>query len=701
MELFERCQRINDHLREGNEAGARDALIVLLDEMQTAEVPPTPLVNHLIREVGLFPYMQASTAAWYDRFAVEAFTADVGEPQPVALHREQSRLLHALLQGKSIAVSAPTSFGKSFVVDAFIAARHPNIVVILVPTIALTDETRRRLERRFGRRYKIITAADQPLADKSILVFPQERAQGYLRALKSVDMLIVDEFYKASKSFDKDRAASLIYVMQRLSRISKQRYFLAPNIDYLRESPLTEGMEFLRMDFNTVFLKKTELYDDIGKNEEKKSAALLSILESNPGKTLIYAGSYSNVSKVATLLLDARPQVPQPRLRQFASWLGRHYDPNWVLPRLISKGAGIHTGQLHRSLSQLQVRLFEEPDGLSQLISTSSIIEGVNTSAQNVVLWSNKAGQAKINNFTYKNIIGRGGRMLRHFVGKIFILEKPPPDEQTNLELDFPDELLGLEDRTWEDREYTPEQIARIEEYERTMASLIGEMNLRGLQNEGILQTTDGELALRIARAVVQDKRNWHVLSNLNSSDPTRWRNALFRLLKLTPAGWEARWNQFVRFVQVAAYNWERTIPEQLEELDEVDVGVWEFFKLERTMTFRLSALLSDVTTLYNQARPNDRLNLKPAIAKISHAFLPTVVFQLEEYGLPRMLSRKIQDAGVVDFEHGDLDLDSATARFLEIGLDAVADQLPDADPFDLYILKHFYDGLGDDVSWT
>lgn len=77
-----------------------------------------------------------------------AFEIDVGR-QLAILHREQSTVLARLQKGKSIAVSAPTSFGKSFIIDAFIAAKHPDTVVIIVPTIALMDETRRRLLKTF------------------------------------------------------------------------------------------------------------------------------------------------------------------------------------------------------------------------------------------------------------------------------------------------------------------------------------------------------------------------------------------------------------------------------------------------------------------------------------------------------------------------------------------------------------------------
>lgn len=117
---------------------------------------------------------------------------------------------------------------------------------------------------------------------------------------------------------------------------------------------------------------------------------------------------------------------------------------------MVLRGTGIHNGQLHRSLSQIQIKLFEEPDALQTIISTSSIIEGVNTSAQNVILWSNLSGKgrARITDFTYKNIIGRGGRMLRHFVGKIYILEEPPKETDNSLNLEIPDELVSdLESR--------------------------------------------------------------------------------------------------------------------------------------------------------------------------------------------------------------------------------------------------------------
>jgi hypothetical protein len=685
---------VNNYLYSGNESAARDVLIKLLAEIDKDGLGYSPLINHMIRDVGLFPYLEPSTASWQDRYVYEAFKADVGENEPITLHREQSRLLNALLSGKSIAVSAPTSFGKSFVIDSFISIKKPSNVVILVPTIALADETRRRLQRKFGEHYKIITTPDQSLSKNNILIFPQERAVGYMSALDHIDILIVDEFYKASKKFDKERSPALIRAIVRLGGIADQRYFLAPNIDELQGNVFTENMEFLRLDFHTVFLEKNDLYVEIGKDEKKKSDVLLNILSSNDGKTLIYAGTYTNIKKISNLLMESAEHKERPLLHQFQSWLANNYDPNWDLTKLIIKGFGIHNGQLHRSLSQIQIKLFEEADGVDYLISTSSIIEGVNTSAQNVIVWSNKNGNARINDFTYKNIIGRGGRMFRHFVGRIFILEEPPAEEVTQLDLEFPDDLLGTIDEKYLDIEYTQKQAAIIQEYENEMRDLVGVDNLEYFRRNEVLQNSNSKLILGIAKNIKDNPDSWNGLQYLNSDDTRSWERFLYKLIKLQPGAWEIQWSKYVEFVKILANNWRQTIPEMLDELNQYDIGIDSFFKLERNTTFKLATLLGDVHTIYNRINQSDPVDLTPAISRLSHAFLPSVVFQLEEYGVPRMISRKINSAGVINLENVDEDIHDVIVKFKHIGFDGIMKSVGNMDDFDAYILRYFYEGI-------
>lgn len=692
MDVFYECQLINSFIEEDNEPKARDELIKLLDYHKQEHVPYEPLINNLIRQVGLYPYIDVETSSWQDRFVYESFKSDIGGDTEVTLHREQSLILKKLTEGRSLAVSAPTSFGKSFIIDAFISIKKPKNIVIIVPTIALTDETRRRLKRKFSNYYKIITTSDVKIAEKNIFIFPQERAAHYVDELDNIDMLVIDEFYKASEKFDKERSSSLINIILKLGRKASQKYFLAPNISKINENVFTRDMEFVHIDFNTVYLEKHDLFNEIKGDDNLKSEMLLRILESSVGKTLIYAGTYSNIDKVANLLIDNHEPVESEILRNFEHWLVNNYDRNWHLTNLIKRGCGIHNGQLHRSLSQIQVRLFEEKEGLKNIVSTSSIIEGVNTSAENVVVWRNRNGQSKINDFTYKNIIGRGGRMFKHFVGKIYILEEPPVSTETHLDLSFPDELIGSIDEEEFKQELTKEQIAKIINYKEEMSEILGDDLFKAMKNESIFESTNSYLIRDIARDLAYNSDEWNGLGYLNSDNTNDWGRLLYKVIKMHPGGWGVEYNKFVGFIKILSKNWTQSIPELLHELDQYDIGVDEFFKLERNVTFKLAATLSDINILQKKILDNP-VDISPFISKAAHAFLPPVVFQLEEYGLPRMITKKIHNENIINFE-GDDDLHQIIEKFNELTMDCLVDSVQSFDEFDKYIIKYFYEGI-------
>jgi len=695
MDIFEECSAINDLLQANEEIEARNRLICLLDNLEKKEQAYTPLLNHLIRESGLYPYLEPETSSWQDRFVYESFKVDIGQVEPVTLHSEQSLVLKHLLDGDNLAVSAPTSFGKSLIIDAYIAIKKPKNILILVPTIALTDETRRRLNKKFSAEYKIVTTSEVELGEKNILIFPQERAIHYCDKLEQLDLLVVDEFYKASRAFDKERSPALLKAMLKLGEKAAQKYYLAPNIADLNENPFTKGMTFLRMDFNTVFLEKHEEYKDINKDVQKKNDALLRILGKHETKSLIYAGTYAGVDDVTTLLIDNTEKEDSPLLSDFSAWLSTNYHPNWKLTNLVKRGVGIHTGQLHRSLSQIQVRLFEEEkDGLQTLVSTSSIIEGVNTSAENVIVWSNKKAQLKLDDFTYRNIIGRGGRMFRHFVGKIYILEEPPAPVETQLELTFPDELLADVDDEKYKQELTDKQLAKLLQYKEEMAQLMGQESFERLRNEGALISSDTELIGTIVLAIKNDPKFVRALANLHtpSSDYCVWTLSK-KVLRLVPSGWEQGYAKFAECVRVLSSNWSLSIPELLDQLSEHDISIDQFFKIERDATFKLTALLNDINVIQKEIAPDQKMDISSYIAKLSKAFLPSCVMALEEYGLPRMLAKKIHASGLVNFEDEKLDLHSAINLLREIQTDILG-KVEGLDSFDRYVLDYFFDGI-------
>lgn len=691
-EIFEECAQINALIENSNKAEARSMVVNLLDKLRRDGNEYTPLINHVIREVGLFPYIDPKTALWEDQVVVEAFKANVGDETPVTLHSAQSHVLKRLLLGDNIAVSAPTSFGKSFIVDAFIAIRQPENVVMIVPTIALADETRRRIEHKFSHKYKIITTTDATITERNIFIFPQERSFAYLDKLEKIDMLIVDEFYKASSMFDDDRSSSLLSAIIELGRISRQKYYLAPNIHKIADNVFTQGMQFMRLtDFKTVITKAAKIYEKRRSDEnvdEFKKNNLVNILQNNTAKTLVYAGSYNNINKVSTILADNLPYKETSLLRDFNDWLKVNYGDSFSLCQLSERGIGIHNGKMHRSLSQIQVKLFECTEGLDTIISTSSIIEGVNTQAEQVIVWSNKNGLHKFDYFTYRNIIGRAGRMFKYFVGKVYLLEEPPVQENTTLTIDFPDEVAESLDSEDPGIEINQEQNNHIKEYEEFMMNALGAENFRQIRKLSIFKSCDP----RILKSLIEKLKanpNWpRGYAALAATNTYNWREPVLDVVSLLG-------DNMARLIKIAIWkmpdNWTRSIAEVYSELS--DISYEDLFSAERYLSYNLCSTLSVINILKKSFDPTSP-DISLFIGRAANAFLPKLVYQLEEYGLPRMISRKIQNSGLINLEDDSVEISEIIKQFSNIGREKVIQGLNNLLPFDKFIINYFYDGI-------
>ncbi|MNR36254.1 hypothetical protein D3C85_1541520 [compost metagenome] len=113
---------------------------------------------------------------------------------------------------------------------------------------------------------------------------------------------------------------------------------------------------------------------------------------------------------------------------------------------------------------------------------------------------------------------------------------------------------------------------------------------------------------------------------------------------------------------------------------------------MERIASFNLSALANDINVLYKEII-NNGVDISSFISKVSHAFLPSVVYQLEEYGLPRMISKKLQNARLINFHDEQLTIHSTLEIFKGIGLEEIK-AYSFLDSFDKYIIEYFYEGI-------
>lgn len=83
-------------------------------------------------------------------------------------------------------------------------------------------------------------------------------------------------------------------------------------------------------------------------------------------------------------------------------------------------------------------------------------------------------------------------------------------------------------------------------------------------------------------------------------------------------------------------------------------------------------------------------------VQNLQNVFLPPHVYTLEEFGLPRMLSKTIDKFNIIKFDFNDNgDINKILKEFKK-NKDKIK-ELFDENSFDYYILKYFYDGISVD----
>jgi len=387
------------------------------------------VIDSLAREAGLFPYMSDDLSLGY-ALAREVHRVPNFVPASY-FHAEQRSVFSKLLAGDNVVLSAPTSFGKTLLVDALIAAKQPKLAIIVVPTIALLEERRRTLIQRFPE-YKVVTQSFQPLeGDKVILVGTQERILE--RAdLPDPDLFVIDEFYKLDLTKDKVRARSLHLLLAKYIDVAKQVYLLGPSIE---ANPVdAEG----RANFSFIKTHYSPVAADVIQVQPPGADpdTLANILgDEREASSLVYCRSPKSARTVSRQLIERGVRQSTDLLGRLAGWLRENYHPDWYLADALERGIGIHHGRVPRAIAHLMVQLFNAGH-IKVLLCTSSLIEGVNTAAENVLIYDKYISTSKLDRFTFDNIKGRAGRMFRHFVGKVYLFNPAP--EQVYETLDIP-----------------------------------------------------------------------------------------------------------------------------------------------------------------------------------------------------------------------------------------------------------------------
>lgn len=651
-DVFDRLREISRLTRDSDQESAGRELLVRFLDTYAGAGDELHIVDSLCARFGLYPYMSSNGGAQTgicEALAVEFHSPVSLEAEGFTFHAEQQRVYQRLMDGESLILSAPTSFGKSAIMDALIASEKWSNMVLIVPTVALIDETRRRVAR-FRSTYNIVTNPDAQLGQKNIIVLTQERFLE-IEDLPLIDFFMIDEFYKLSVSGPRDSRATLLNLAwNELRETGAQYYLLGPNIDGL-DPRLPEELhnQLLVTNFRPVAVD----VEDRSWVEDQLVDLQMLIAEST-SSTLVFTGSPKKAEDLALTLLP--PPVPVSEFAtRVAEWIATNYDAEWALVSAVSKGIAVHSGPLPRSVQRIMVRLFNL-GFVPLLICTSTLIEGVNTAAKTVVIFEKKIDRQLIDFFTFSNIRGRAGRMFRHFVGRVVTYMSPPKVSETTVDIPISSQsesasdaaLIQLDFETLD--EASKERIRAF--YEQPNLSLEAIRRNKGLDPSLQIEAADRLMQMSAREIAVFAWTGLPALADARATLEFAFGNLLLPYQR-TGINFNMMWGQ-LQNMRVNAYNFADIVAQQMqykrpnESRSDVVTNVVRF---QRTwMGFTIPSMLRGLQTIQAEVLPKRGLspgNYEFLLREIEALYLPEGIAELEEFGLPIPLGLKLKGLGL------------------------------------------------------
>lgn len=385
----------------------------------------------------------------------------------------QSRVFFTLRAGKNVSFSAPTSAGKSYMVHNYIAEKikeSPQFcAVYIVPTRALIAEVQQSVrETTLGlglnpNDFSVFVSANKlnmaeiAKSQKKVFVLTQERLQEAMSndPLKNVNLLVVDEAqnvgHKSRGIILQDAVDDLIFANTKM-----QKLFIAPFIDNpqdfkkmfgIKDDVIPEqtskspvGQNIIVTNFQENEIAVSVLTYDLrgdGKVDfiplgtfpsevlptdiSAKKAWVASKLTVKDEPTIIYCNTPADCRSVAEKIVEfGEKKELSPALSTAIEFFSQQVHEDYYLCDALRNGVGYHYGRMPQFIKLYIKQLFEERH-IHSLCCTSTLLEGVNLPAKNMVLYNPKAG-GKMSRLSLLNLAGRAGRLMKDQYGKIFCI---------------------------------------------------------------------------------------------------------------------------------------------------------------------------------------------------------------------------------------------------------------------------------------
>lgn len=416
-----------------------------------------------------------------------------------------------------LSISAPTSAGKSFIVQAWIKerlAQDPKTkIVYLAPTRALIEEVSAGLRTELDPSILIQTLPwslkQESAPDSSVYVFTQERLHIHLTSNPDFvpDFVFVDEAQNIGSS---SRGILMSQVISECSsrNTAAQVIFASPlsaNPEILVQSAADGGPgrhivgESVTVSQNLIYVnqvpKKPRQFDL--RNRYRGEEQHIGTIELNDvpstrqrlpriahalggeGGNLIYANGPADAEKYAREiynLLGPEAEDGSHELADLSEFIRETVHERYLLASYVLRGVAFHYGDIPLSL-KLRIEDEFKKGNIKYLACTSTLLEGVNLPCRNIFIRAPKKGMANDMSISdFWNLAGRAGRWGTEFEGNIFCVDTDKANAWKNIPtdrvrmpitisaksaLDAPDALLEyIEDgapKTSKTTKHTPE----------------------------------------------------------------------------------------------------------------------------------------------------------------------------------------------------------------------------------------------------
>jgi hypothetical protein len=367
---------------------------------------------------------------------------------------------------KSVALSGPTSAGKSYIlllhlVEYFRQWRDGRAAYV-VPTRALinqvSDDAVATLAARGLHHISVTSVPIDVSIDESsgaLYVVTQERLDALLTANPNLRLgvVVVDE---AQVLGDGSRGVLLEAVIDRLGVGERECQFifsgpLIGNPEYFgrifdvadlsicrsTRSPVTQNIIFLdyaSQPASSVQIRlRTEGTDNriasielpIRLVTEIDRLSYLSFAFGRTGTSIVYAAGKADAEKIAIKIAfeleKARQErTPMPDLIKFVK---KHIHKDYSLVKTLEFGVGFHYGHMP-SLLRKQLEDYFRMRSINFLVCTSTLLHGVNLPAKNLFLSKPTTGRGTaISGPAFWNLSGRVGRLGKEIEGNVFLID--------------------------------------------------------------------------------------------------------------------------------------------------------------------------------------------------------------------------------------------------------------------------------------